>query len=119
MAEEQKCAENAAVVKQDDSSIHHKTIDSWSRRLWTWGVEVRGIHPVQESDRTDTQFSKIFFIWFSANFNILSFSAGTLGPVVFGLGVRDACLVILFFNLVCTLPPAYLSVVLSPKYSVH
>lgn len=37
-----------------------------------------------------------------------SFSAGTLGPVIFGLGLRDSCLVILFFNLLCCVLPAYL-----------
>ena len=82
-------------------------------------------------ERIDTQYSKIFFIWLSANFNILtcvyffsaclpccstdnwlSFSAGTLGPVVFGLGLRDSCLVILFFNLLCSALPAYLYVLM-------
>ncbi|KDQ60371.1 hypothetical protein JAAARDRAFT_126119 [Jaapia argillacea MUCL 33604] len=82
---------------------------SVSKKLLSWGVEARGILPVPVEERTDKQFSKIFFIWLSANFNILSFSAGTLGPVVFGLGLRDSCLVILFFNLLCSLPPAYLT----------
>ncbi|KAI9510190.1 NCS cytosine-purine permease [Russula earlei] len=77
-------------------------------KLATWGVEERGIHPVAVEDRTETHFIKIFFVWFSANTNILSFSTGTLGPVVFGLGLRDSCLVILFFNLLCAIPPAYL-----------
>jgi purine-cytosine permease-like protein len=36
------------------------------------------------------------------------FASGTLGPVTFGLGLRDSCLVILFFNLICAIPPAYL-----------
>ncbi|RDB27544.1 Purine-cytosine permease fcyB [Hypsizygus marmoreus] len=81
----------------------------WTKRLLTWGVESRGIQPIPEAHRTDTQYSKIFFIWFSANCNILSFSAGTLGPVVFGLGLRDSCLCILFFNLFCVIPPAYLA----------
>ncbi len=36
------------------------------------------------------------------------FASGTLGPVTFGLGLRDSCLVILFFNLLCAIPPAYL-----------
>ena len=36
------------------------------------------------------------------------FSAGTLGPAVFGLGLRDSCLVILFFNLICAAMPSYL-----------
>jgi len=84
-------------------------LDRWSKRLLTWGVESRGIRPVPVGERTDTQFSKIFFIWFSANTNILSFSAGTLGPVIFGLSLRDSCLVILFFNLLCCILPAYLT----------
>jgi NCS1 nucleoside transporter family len=83
--------------------------DKWGKQLLTWGVEARGIRPVPMEERIDKQFSKIFFIWFSMNFNILSFSTGTLGPVVFGLGLRDSCLVILFFNLLCLAPPAYLA----------
>ncbi|KAJ7359172.1 permease for cytosine/purines, uracil, thiamine, allantoin-domain-containing protein, partial [Mycena albidolilacea] len=63
--------------------------------------------PVQE--RTDLQYSKIFFIFFSASFNLLPFSTGSLGPIAYGLGLRDSCLIILFFNLLGCLPPAYLS----------
>ncbi|KAH8097070.1 NCS cytosine-purine permease [Cristinia sonorae] len=83
--------------------------NQWTRRLLKWGIEERGITPTAEHERIDTQFHKIFFIFLSANFNILSFSAGTLGPVVFGLGLRDSCLSILFFNLLCSIPPAYLT----------
>lgn len=36
------------------------------------------------------------------------FASGTLGPVTFGLGLRDSCLAITFFNLICAVPPAYL-----------
>lgn len=62
----------------------------WTRTLVKYGVEARGptapafldssaestlsgILPVPPEGRTDTQYSKIFFIWFSMNFNILSF----------------------------------------------
>lgn len=76
--------------------------------LVSWGVESRGIFPVPPELRVDKQFHKIFFIWFSANFNILSFSAGTVGPSVYGLSLNDSCLIILFFNLLCCIPPAYL-----------
>jgi hypothetical protein len=143
----------------NDQSTSSSVVNHFlSKRLLTWGVELRGasrnnldtepglrkdtrvratsqgIHPVAAEDRTETQFNKIFFIWLSANTNILScvslplpcvtacapygelglkllcnrFSAGTLGPVAFGLGLRDSCLVILFFNLLCAIPPAYL-----------
>lgn len=40
--------------------------------------------------------------------SVRRFSTGTLGPVAFGLGLRDSCLVILFFNLISAIPPAYL-----------
>lgn len=80
-----------------------------ARSLLSWGVEERGTIPVSEEERTDTQYYKIFFVWFSMNFNILSFSSGTLGPIAFGLGLRDSCLVILFFNLLACLLPAYLN----------
>ncbi|KAN0085794.1 Permease for cytosine/purines, uracil, thiamine, allantoin domain containing protein [Tylopilus felleus] len=85
--------------------------DSFSplQRGFRWGVEARGTVPVPYEDRRDTQFYKVFFVWFSMNFNILSFSTGTLGPIVFGLGLRDSCLVILFFNIIANLLPAYLN----------
>jgi len=81
----------------------------WSRQLLRWGVEERGILPVPPEERTDRHYSKVFFVFLSANFNILSFSAGTLGPIAYGLGLRDTCLVILFFNLLTNIPPAYLA----------
>ncbi|KAJ7741441.1 permease for cytosine/purines, uracil, thiamine, allantoin-domain-containing protein [Mycena maculata] len=82
---------------------------SWQHRLLKWGVEARGIRPVSVEERTDPQYSKIFFIWFSASFNLLPFSTGSLGPIVYGLSLRDSSLIILFFNLLCCLPPGYLS----------
>ncbi|PPQ80372.1 hypothetical protein CVT26_008273 [Gymnopilus dilepis] len=81
----------------------------WMRRLATWGVEERGIVPVPLEERTDEQYSKLCFVWFSSNLTILTFSIGTLGPVIFDLGLRDSCLVILLFNLFCTIFPAYFS----------
>ncbi|EKM75847.1 hypothetical protein AGABI1DRAFT_122979 [Agaricus bisporus var. burnettii JB137-S8] len=78
-------------------------------KLESIGLETRGIKPVPPEERQDTQYYKLFFVWFSANCNILSFSAGTLGPAIFGLGTRDSCLTILFFELLFCLMPAYAS----------
>lgn len=41
---------------------------------------------------------------------ISTFSLGTLGPTLFGLGLKESCLTILFFNLLSTLPVAYFAV---------
>ncbi|KAK2465080.1 hypothetical protein APHAL10511_002888 [Amanita phalloides] len=96
-----------------EKSVHSQDLeffDQWTQYLRTWGVESRGVRPVPEDERTDRQIFKIFFIFFTSNFNILSFSSGTLGPVVFGLGLRDSCLCILFFELLCCAPPAYFTI---------
>ncbi|KDQ22184.1 hypothetical protein PLEOSDRAFT_1079656 [Pleurotus ostreatus PC15] len=92
----------------EKTEIPSKFIADLGQKLKRWGVESTGIQPIPVEERTDTQYHKLFFFWFTANVNILSFSAGALAPV-FGLGLRDACLVILFFNLLCTAFPAYLS----------
>lgn len=99
----------ASKTESSGASAHDEEITSppWLRALLSWGVEERGIVPVPDEQRTDRQFYKIFFVWFSMNFNILSFSTGTLGPIVFGLSLRDTCLVILFFNLLACGLPAY------------
>ncbi|KAF4616321.1 hypothetical protein D9613_008493 [Agrocybe pediades] len=89
---------------QEESSKRSLT---W--KLATWGVEERGIVPVPPEEQTDTQYSKMSFVFFSSNFTILTFSTGTIGPVVFQLSVRDACLVVFIFNLVCAAIPAYLA----------
>jgi purine-cytosine permease-like protein len=39
---------------------------------------------------------------------------GMAGTLSYGLRLRDASLVILFFSMLCTIPPAYLST-LGPK----
>ncbi|KAF8434576.1 NCS cytosine-purine permease [Boletus edulis BED1] len=96
-------------VEKDDASRSDASESSSLPRGFRWGVEARGTVPVPYEDRRDTQFYKVFFVWFSMNFNILSFSTGALGPVVFGLGLRDSCLVILFFNLIANFLPAYLN----------
>jgi hypothetical protein len=40
--------------------------------LYSCACHLIGIHPVAVEDRTETHFIKIFFIWMSANMNILS-----------------------------------------------
>lgn len=99
----------ASKAESDVASVHgeESRYHPWLKALLSWGVEERGIVPVPYDQRTDKQFYKIFFVWFSMNFNILSFSTGTLGPIVFGLSLRDSCLVILFFNLLACSLPAY------------
>lgn len=71
------------------------------------GVEQRGIERVPEDERTDTGFKALLNVatmWFSANMVVAAFALGLLAKSVFGLGVADAMLVILFFNLIGITP---------------
>ncbi|EFI27075.1 cytosine-purine permease [Coprinopsis cinerea okayama7 len=95
-----------ASVRPSITSVGETTAASnpWTTRLLKAGVEERGTEPVPEARRTDTQFFKLFFLFLTWNLNILTFTAGTIGPVVFGLGLGDSCLVIIFFDaLFCSL----------------
>ncbi|KAG8884245.1 hypothetical protein FRB97_004750 [Tulasnella sp. 331] len=86
-----------------------------ARAQWLWkllrelDVESRGIVPTLPEERVDHRYLKIFFIWLSANCNILSFSAGTVGPILFGLSFKHSAAVIVGFNLIGLLLPGYFS----------
>ncbi|CAE6471790.1 unnamed protein product [Rhizoctonia solani] len=104
-----RALDNTAGSESYDES--YKEVGSgFIKRLGTWGVESRGIYPVSPEQRTDPQFSNSFFVWLSCNLNILSFSEGTVGVLIYGLTFRQAAGVIVGFNLLSALPPAYLYV---------
>ncbi|KAG9218316.1 hypothetical protein CCMSSC00406_0007313 [Pleurotus cornucopiae] len=103
-------------------------LSTLAQRLRLWGVETRGIQPIPETERTDTRYNRIFFIWLRSNFNILRFSClsnfshtlipqskplvSALAPFLLptDLGLRTHA----FFNMFFTLFPAYLGI-LGPK----
>ena len=74
-------------VSSTDSALRKE--NSWVRNLFNRGVETRGlllqfstklfpqqstgISPVPLDKRVNRPYTKIFFIWFSMNFNILSY----------------------------------------------
>jgi len=77
-----------------------------------FGVEQRGIERVPEDERTDKGFKALLNVatmWLSANMVVSSFALGMLAKEVFYLGVTDAMLVILFFNLMGLMPVCYFS----------
>ncbi|KAI0753335.1 permease for cytosine/purines, uracil, thiamine, allantoin-domain-containing protein [Daedaleopsis nitida] len=74
-------------------------------QLARWGLEVNGITPIPEWQRTDRRLYQFFFVWFSANANILTLSAGSVGPAYYSLGVLDSFYVILFVDIfICAFP---------------
>lgn len=85
-----------------------------------FGVEQRGIERVPEDERTDTGFKALLNVstmWFSANLVVAAFALGLLAQSVFGLGVADAMLVILFFNLIGITPVCFFST-FGPKFGL-
>ncbi|KKA26334.1 hypothetical protein TD95_003508 [Thielaviopsis punctulata] len=73
-------------------------------------VETTGLEPIPPHLRTNTEFYSIGLLWFSMNANILPITFGMLATSVYGLSLRNASLVILFFTLFTTPAVAYLSV---------
>ncbi|KXT08958.1 hypothetical protein AC579_10315 [Pseudocercospora musae] len=75
-------------------------------------MEQRGIERVPEDERTDTGFRALLNVstmWLSANMVVSSFALGILANKVFYLGVADAMLVCLFFNLIGITPVCFFS----------
>ncbi|KAJ3733283.1 permease for cytosine/purines, uracil, thiamine, allantoin-domain-containing protein [Lentinula guzmanii] len=70
-----------------------------------YGVEARGIERVTPNQPPLAPF----WMWLAANMTISTFAIGCLGNSIFYLGLKDAALTIIFFNLLCTLPVAYFS----------
>lgn len=87
-----------------------------SRWFWSmmailikYGVEERGIQPVPEDERAELKWHTVLpqaTLWAAANTNILTFSAGTLGPILFGLDLTTSVWVILVMNFVSAMPVA-------------
>ncbi|KAI5362849.1 Putative purine-cytosine permease [Septoria linicola] len=80
------------------------------RNLMSWdAIEETGVQPVPVCDRTETRVIGVFTLWFTLSTNLLPIVTGMVGTLSFGLRLRDASLVILFFSLLSTTPTAWLA----------
>ncbi|OCH88731.1 hypothetical protein OBBRIDRAFT_733921 [Obba rivulosa] len=106
----------------DSDSLSRKDRARWVQRTATWllrwGVELEGIEPIPEERRTDPRLYQLFFVWFSANANILTMTAGTVGPAFYGLGIRDSFLIIIVVDIITCAFPAWFAV-LGPKLGIR
>ena len=100
-----------SIAEVDPAQKHIKGTDWLSKKLQGLGVNVedRGIERVPEDARTHTRISDLVLLWGSTNFAISNFSLGLLGPAIFGLGLSDSVLVILFFVMANSVAVAYLA----------
>ncbi|KAF8231030.1 hypothetical protein L208DRAFT_1437901 [Tricholoma matsutake] len=104
--ESRKSLEKSAdLVSSAESDSERPFGQKISAFLLRWGIETHGITPTLIEDRIDKRLYQMFFVWFSANFNILAFSTGSAGPAFFNLGQRDSLLIILVVDsIACTIP---------------
>ncbi|KAL4783274.1 permease for cytosine/purines, uracil, thiamine, allantoin-domain-containing protein [Aspergillus varians] len=102
-------AEDIATAESQSQGKFLRLPEKWLSRIANWGVELRGVTPVPIEERTDSRFLNVFFVWFTLSTNLLPIITGMVGTFVMGMSLRDASLVILFFNMICTIPPAYFS----------
>ncbi|CAK7199944.1 hypothetical protein SEUCBS139899_002631 [Sporothrix eucalyptigena] len=82
----------------------------WYQRLVDAGFEDNGIKPIPIENRTNTQYSNLFTIFFTSMLSLLPLPTGVLGTLTFGLSLRDASLIILFFGILTIIPPAFLGI---------
>ncbi|CAL1708619.1 unnamed protein product [Somion occarium] len=81
----------------------HSWLDSVTFFLTKWGVETNGVDPIPPEDRTSTKLFQMFFVWFSANMNVLV-------PSFFGLGVSQCLVILLIVDIISCTVPAYFAV---------
>ncbi|KAH9849624.1 cytosine-purine permease [Lenzites betulinus] len=114
--------EDEKASSTSDSVLPQTSVQKWytstTEFLSHWGIETNGINPILPEDRTDTKLYQMFFVWFSANINILTFGTGSAGPAFFGLGLRDSFLIILVVDLISCVIPAYFAV-FGPKLGMR
>lgn len=72
-------------------------------------AETKGIEPINDDEKNDTDVLNAASMWFSANMVIASFALGVLGPMVFKLNFVPSLCVIIFFNILGMLSVAFFS----------
>ncbi|KAK1782491.1 purine-cytosine permease [Copromyces sp. CBS 386.78] len=92
------------------NNIPFKENPKWYQNLIDVGVEENGIQPVPIEGRTSTQYNQLFTVFFTCLLSLLPVPTGMLATLEFGLSLRDASLVIIFFALITCLPPAFMGI---------
>ncbi|KAF7550037.1 hypothetical protein G7046_g8145 [Stylonectria norvegica] len=82
----------------------------WYQKMLNIGVEENGIRPVPTDQRAETQYNNLFTVFFTCLLCVLPLPTGALGTAVYGLKLRDVSLIIIFFNIVTCIPPAFISI---------
>ncbi|KAK3487761.1 permease for cytosine/purines, uracil, thiamine, allantoin-domain-containing protein [Neurospora hispaniola] len=101
-----------STIKEGDADDNRskKGNPKWYQKLIDAGIEENGIQPVPLEGRTSTQYNQLFTVFFTGLLCLLPIPTGMLATLEFGLSLRDASLVIVFFALLTCLPPAFMGI---------
>ncbi|ETN08251.1 hypothetical protein PPTG_12082 [Phytophthora nicotianae INRA-310] len=96
-----------------DVLVEYENGDTWYARAQRWAeknyMEPRSIERVPEDERYDTSLVNVCTMWLSPNMVMGHFAVGILGKAIYGMGVIDSMLVILFANLLGVFPVCFFS----------
>ncbi|KAF8928911.1 hypothetical protein BGZ58_009305 [Dissophora ornata] len=90
---------------------------NWFRKIFL-GVELRGIERVMPEDRQPKGVINNLLMWWSVNCVLTTVPIGTLGPAVFGMGLRDTILSIVGFTILGCFTTAFCAT-LGPKLGLR
>jgi len=90
--------------------VHSEKHPHWYQKLLDAGIEENGIKPVPLEQRTNTQYSNLFTVFFTCLLNLLPIPTGSLATLAYGMPLRDSTLVILFFAMLACIPPAFMGI---------
>ncbi|KAF8977720.1 hypothetical protein BGZ46_007168 [Entomortierella lignicola] len=90
---------------------------NWLQRIFT-EVELRGIERVMPEDRQPKGVINNLLMWWSVNCVLTTIPIGTLGPVVFGISLRDTILCIVGFTILGSFTTAFCAI-LGPKLGLR
>ncbi|KAG9311748.1 cytosine-purine permease [Chiua virens] len=113
---EKRSSNNSDIERQEANNTHVgkntplRFLHRVTALLGRYGVETHGIAPIPVAERVETRWYQMFFVWFSANLNVLAFGTGTAGPAFYSLGVRDSILILLVVDIICCACPAFFAV---------
>jgi NCS1 nucleoside transporter family len=111
--ESRRWAKLISFLAVKDGEVYEANPDKnpkWYQRLLDAGVEENGIKPVPVDQRTSTQYSNLFTVFFTCLLCLLPIPTGMLATLGMGLSLRDASLTILFFAMLTCIPPAFMGI---------
>ncbi|KAJ9568784.1 uncharacterized protein HLK63_C00055 [Nakaseomyces glabratus] len=100
--------DNKSTETDKDETCFKSPFIIWLKR--TLNAETKGVEPINENEKNDTNIFGSSFVWFSANLVLAAYGVGSLGPTVYHLNFAISVLTIVFFNILGLVSVSFFSV---------